>query len=63
MTKADFLHCRIDSEIKKKLRQKADVEKLDLTGFLEKVANEDVVFIDENVKKLFGVLKLQIRAC
>lgn len=42
----------VTPETKKRLKEKADENGLSLTGFLEKVANEPIVFMDQNVKNL-----------
>jgi hypothetical protein len=55
--KINFIHCRMDSDTKKRLIQKAKNASLDLTRFIEKVANEDIVFIDNNLKTLFNVIR------
>jgi len=47
----------MDSDTKKRLIQKAKNASLDLTRFIEKVANEDIVFIDNNLKTLFNVIR------
>jgi hypothetical protein len=53
MGKTDFIHCRVDPKIKKQLKQKAISSNCkDLTEFLEKIAKEDIIFIDGNVKAL-----------
>lgn len=59
--KTVFLSCRLDIETKKKLRQKADELGLDTTDFIKKVAEEDIVILDSNVKRLFEAIRLDIR--
>jgi len=59
--KISFLHCRLESEIKRKLRQKADELNLDLTEFIKKVARDDIVFVDTNLRKLFDVISLEAK--
>lgn len=63
MRKIDFIHCKVDAETKKKLKEKANNSKLNLTGFIEKVANEDIIFLDDNVRKLLQALKFQPKPC
>jgi predicted DNA-binding ribbon-helix-helix protein len=53
----DFLSVRLDSEIKKQLKQKAASINLTLTQFIEKIANEPIVFLDDNVKRLLGAIQ------
>ena len=55
MRKSTPINVMVESEIKKKLLYKAKVLGLTLTGYIEKIANEPVIFLDENVKN-FAVL-------
>lgn len=49
----------IEPDTKRKLQEKAKELGLTVTGFIEKIAREPVVFMDENVKKLiYGMGKL-----
>ena len=61
MSKTDFVNCRIDSDKKKKLKAKANELGLDITAFIEKVADEDIVFMDSNVKKMMGLLQVGVK--
>jgi len=49
----------VEPEVKRKLQEKARELGLSTTGFIEKIAKEPVVFMDNNVKKLIeGMGKL-----
>jgi hypothetical protein len=61
--KVDFIHCRIEPEIKRRLREKARDEGLDLTEFIEKIAKQQVVFLDDNVRRLLDALKFVPKVC
>ena len=59
--KTTFLSCRLELEIKKKIKQKAEELGLDLTEFINKIAKEDIVFLDKNLKRLFNAMKLEVK--
>ena len=59
--KTAFLSCRLDLETKKKLKKKAEELGLDLTEFIKKIADDDIVFLDTNLKKLFNAVKLEVK--
>ena len=59
--KTSFLSCRLELEIKKKIKQKAEELGLDLTEFINKIAKEDIVFLDKNLKRLFSAMKLEVK--
>lgn len=61
MSKTDFINCRLDSDKKKKLRDKAAELGLDLTQFIEKIADEPIIFMDKNVQRLVSVLQVGVR--
>ncbi len=50
----------LDSETKKKLMQKANetgfYDRGALTKFIEKIATEDICFLDENLRKMLKML-------
>jgi len=50
----------LDSETKKKLMQKASETGFSgrgaITKFIEKIASEDICFLDENLKKMLKVI-------
>lgn len=50
----------LDSETKKKLLQKANetgfYERGAVTKFIEKIANEDICFLDKNLRKMLRML-------
>lgn len=49
--KNDSLHLRVSVESKKRLKDKAENLGLSITNYIEKVANEPVIFMDENIRK------------
>lgn len=51
MKKTNSLHLRISTQAKTNLENKAKNLGLNLTNYIEKVANEPVVFIDDNIQK------------
>ena len=61
VNKTTFLHCRLDIETKKKLKQKADELGLDLTEFIKKIAEEEIVILDKNITRLFGAIGLEVK--
>jgi len=59
MRKTAEIKVMIEPDTKRKLQEKAKELGLTVTGFIEKIAREPVVFMDENVKKLiYGMGKL-----
>lgn len=50
MKKTAEIKVMVEIEVKKKLKAKADEVGLSMTGFIEKVAVEPIVFMDKNVK-------------
>ena len=50
--KTSEIKAMVTPETKKRLKEKAEENGLSLTGFLEKIANEPIVFMDQNVKNL-----------
>jgi antitoxin component of RelBE/YafQ-DinJ toxin-antitoxin module len=58
MKKQTQLNLRIESEIKRKLKQKADNLNISLTSYIEKIALEPVIFLDSNSRVLLEALKL-----
>ena len=59
--KTAFLSCRLDLETKKKLKKKAEELGLDLTEFIKKIGDEDFVFLDGNLKRLFNAINLEVK--
>lgn len=51
------INLMVESEVKEKLLQKSKELNLSLTNFFEKIANEPIVFLDNNTKKLLQVFK------
>ena len=49
--KTTAINLMVEPETKKKLKDKATEMGLTLTAFFEKIAKEDLCFIDENFKK------------
>ena len=60
MVKTTAINLMVEPEVKKKLKQKAEEVGLTLTGFFEKVALEDLVFLDKNFRKVAGMFKLNM---
>jgi len=50
----------VEPDTKKKLLEKAKELNLTLTGFLEKVALEEIIFCDKNLKRAFKVMDLSM---
>jgi len=61
--KTAFLSCRLDSETKKKFKQKARDLGLEISELIRKVAEEDTIFVDNNIKKLFNLIRLDLKMC
>jgi len=61
VSKTSYLYCRLEAEVKKQLKQKADELNLDLTEFIRKIAREEIVFLDKNLRKLFDVISLEVK--
>jgi antitoxin component of RelBE/YafQ-DinJ toxin-antitoxin module len=60
-TNTTFLSCRLNIDTKKKLKQKAGELGLDITEFIKKIAEEEIVILDNNVKRLFNVIRLEVK--
>ncbi len=52
MAKSGRLDLKIDGNSKKRLMAKASYLKMNLTNFLEKVADDHIVFLDDKVTKI-----------
>lgn len=59
--KITFLSCRLNVDTKRRLKQKAEELGLDITDFIKKIAEQDIVILDNNVKRLFNVIRLEVR--
>lgn len=57
MKKTNSLHLRISEESKKNLKTKAENLGLSITNYIEKIANEPVIFMDENLKKFLNKIQ------
>lgn len=57
--KTASINIMVEPEIKKHLKEKAAALNLDLTGYIEKIAKEDLIFMDANVKKLASMFMLK----
>ncbi len=53
------INLMVEPNIKKKLQDKANSLNLTLTSYLEKIASEQIVFLDENVRVLLESMKLK----
>jgi len=58
MKKTSAINLMVEPEIKKKLKAKAEDTGLTLTAFIEKIAREEIVFLDSNFKKVAVLFKL-----
>ena len=58
--KTDFLYCRLDPETKRKLKEKAEEFGLDLSDFIRKIAEEEIVILDANIRRLFDAINLEV---
>lgn len=58
--KIAFFSCRLDTETKRKLKEKAAELGLDMTEFIKRIAEQDIVVLDNNIKRLLNAMKLQI---
>ncbi len=54
MKKTASLHLRISEKSKSNLEKKAKNLGLNATTYIEKVANNPVIFVDENIKKFLA---------
>jgi hypothetical protein len=54
------INLMVEPEVKKRLKDKAKALGLTLTAYLEKIANEPVVYLDENLKSFVKALKLNV---
>ena len=59
MKKTAQVNLMITSENKKRLLEKAKALNLTLTGYFEKIAQEPVCFLDNNVRLILESLKLK----
>lgn len=60
MKKTAQINLMVEPPIKKKLQEKAKDTGLTLTAFFEKIANEDLVFLDSNFKKAASLFNLSM---
>jgi hypothetical protein len=49
----------VEVETKKKLKDKADQMGISITQFIEKIAQEDIVFLDANFKRVAKLFNLK----
>ncbi len=54
MKKTSEIKAMVEPEVKKKFKEKAEALNLSVTGLIEKIALEPLVFMDSNVKNLFN---------
>lgn len=57
MKKTNSLHLRISPDAKKRLKEKAENLGLNITNYIEKISNEPVIFMDENLKKFLNKIQ------
>lgn len=60
MKKTTAINIMVTAETKKRLQQKARELGLSLTQYIEKVGDEPIVFLDDNVKKLLKMIKFSM---
>ena len=60
MKKTSPINLMVEPQTKKNLKIKAEDMGLTLTGFFEKVAQEDIVFLDKNFKKAANLFNLSM---
>ncbi len=56
-----FFSCRMGLGTKQKLKQKAEELGVDMTELIKKIAEEEIVFLDKNLKRLFNTMKLEVK--
>ncbi len=61
MKKTSHINVMVSSDIKEKLQQKAKQQNLSITQYIEKIAIEPVVFLDQNARLLLESLKLSFK--
>ncbi len=59
MKKTATINVMVSEEVKKKLLEKAKNLSLSLTGYIEKISLEPVIFLDENARLLIKTLDLK----
>jgi len=57
VNKTSEIKAMVEPKVKKKFVDKAKEMNLSITGFIEKVAEEPIVFMDANVKKVLFALR------
>lgn len=60
MKKTSQINIMVEPDCKKRLLDKAKALNLTLTGYIEKIASEPVVFLDSNVRMILESLNLKI---
>ena len=58
--KNSAINLMVSADVKKKLKVKADELGLTLTSFFEKIALEEIIFLDRNVKKVAELFKISM---
>jgi antitoxin component of RelBE/YafQ-DinJ toxin-antitoxin module len=58
--KTASINIMVQEELKKKLKEKSEQMGLSITQFIEKIALEDIVFLDQNFKKAAQLFKLSM---
>lgn len=59
MKKTSHINILVEPDVKRKILEKATALNLSITKYFEKVAKEDIIFLDENVKKIKGLFDLK----
>ena len=60
MKKTAKINVVVSNETKDKFKRKADEMGLTITGFIEKISNEEIIFADANLKKAFKMIKINM---
>lgn len=56
VNKTEEIKVMVTPATKKKIKEKAEELGLTITGFIEKIAKEPIVFMDKNVKNLVDTM-------
>jgi len=58
MNKTAPINLMVSDKVKKNLQDKANALGLTLTGYIEKIAGEPVIFLDDNARLLIKTLSI-----
>ena len=57
--KSVYMTISLSSEQKKKLKEKAETLGLGISKFIQKVSDEEIIFLDENIKKFTSLISFK----